>query len=521
MSDTTDNRITRLFTLDNVLCFLLTVYITLNIYFSSPMPLILSLIFGIGGFVFIKLLYKKADTLNISEYGHFEKRELLLFLTLILIVDIVAIAWNYPASMEPDAMSQYRQALKNKYTDWHPLFHTLIFFKLPTAIWQDYTSCAIFQCGFIALVLLYFCFFCRKYFLSKKLTTILLLFILANPIYLKMATKPLKDIPFSYCMMLATIFLIEIYITNGTWLKQKRNKILFGLVCFGIVFFRHNGIANFLLMIAALIIFYKDNQKFIIWFSTIFLVVRFIITVPVYNILDIGKNGGVSEMLGVPLNQISYIYNNGGIVFQDELAIMNRISNLENWKKFYRKNNFNNIKFKKGTPNNYDKEYVKQNYKEILKIWIHMAYRNPILACKSYFYVISPIWGISKRINFTESKHNKIEYCGPQWVRTTMDNYVLILEKTHLKHFLLDIGEGLMLILLSLSLTIRRMRLDYKALIPYILVLSNIVIIMCLITGSEKRFVYSSILCAYPLILYALCNKITRTASNSEAPLSA
>ncbi len=518
MSSTTDNRATTIFTLDNILCFLLTAYITLNIYFSSPMSFPLSLLFGIGGFISIKLLYKKADTLNNSGYGSFEKRELLLFLTLILIADILAIAWNYPASMEPDAMSQYRQAIKNKYSDWHPLFHTLIFFKIPTIIWQDYVSCAIFQCLFIALVLLYFCVFCRKYFLSKNQTIALLLLIIANPIFLKMATRPLKDVPFSYCLMLATIFLIEIHITNGEWLKQKRNKILFGLVCFGIVFFRHNGIANFLLMIAALIVFYKNNRMFVIWFTTIFLAARFIVTVPIYNMLDIGKNGGVSEMLGIPLNQMSYIYNNGGIVFQDELEIMNKISNLENWKRFYKKNNFNNIKFKKGTPNNYDKEYVKQNYSKILKIWLQIAYRNPSLACKSYLNVISPIWGITKRINFTRSKHIKIEYSGPHWIRKTMDNYVLILEKTHLKHFLLDVGEGLMLIILSLSLTIRKMRHNYRALIPYILVLSNVAVIMCLITGCEKRFVYSSILCSYPLILYALYNK--REESASKEPLS-
>ena len=91
---------------------------------------------------------------------------------------------------------------------------------------------------------------------------------------------------------------------------STKNKILFILMCFGTVFFRHNGIVNMILMTIFLIIFYPKSRKFLSIFLVSFLIIRGIITGPVYTLFDIKGNGGFGEMLGVPLNQIAYIYNN-------------------------------------------------------------------------------------------------------------------------------------------------------------------------------------------------------------------
>ncbi len=54
------------------------------------------------------------------------------------------------------------------------------------------------------------------------------------------------------------------------------------------------------------------------------------------------------------------------------------------------------------------------------------------------------------------------------------------------------------------ALKIRKCRHDCKTLTPYILVLSIVAAIMCLMTVFGTSFVYSSMLCSYPLMLYAL-----------------
>ena len=162
-----------------------------------------------------------------------------------------------------------------------------------------------------------------------------------------MATMPLKDIPFSYCLMIGTIFLIEIIISNGEWLENSRNKILFCVMCLGVVFFRHNGIANFILLIIPLIVVYKTNRKLLV-ILCIALTASKIMVAPILKRLGAEESWPASEIIGVslnhPLNTISYIYNNGGIVSEHDKEIMNNINKLENWKKYYDKHSFYNFK---------------------------------------------------------------------------------------------------------------------------------------------------------------------------------
>ncbi len=519
------SKIRQQLTLDDLLCLILTIYCFINalcsLYISSCFQeirgyaMFICLIIAFITFAGLKIVFKKTDKITLTKGNDFNKKEFLIYSLLILFACTISILWNYPASMHNDAMNQYRQALTNQYSDIHPIFHTLIFFKIPTLIWQSYASCAIFQCLFISVILLYFCHFCRVYFLNKRWTIALLSFILLNPTFLKMSTTPLKDVPFSYCIMLGTLFLTEIFITDGKWLEIRRNKILFCLTCFGIVFFRHNGIANFLLMIIPLIVFYKDNRKYLFILCTAFTISKFI-AAPIFNMLGANQIWSTSEIIGVPLNhplnQISYIYNNNGIVSEYDKEIMNNINKLENWKTYYNKLSF--YKLKKDR-NGYNESYVANNICEILKTWMHMAYNNPVLAIKSEVFITSGIWRISKPFNFMSDRHLKVEYSSPQLISNIMGRYVHFLQHTHLKNIMMDVAESLLLILFSLCITIRNMRRNPKAYLPFVLVLSNVMIITCIITSGAPRFVYSSILCAYPLVLYALFNKQTGPTNSS------
>ena len=336
-----------------------------------------------------------------------------------------------------------------------------------------------------------------------------------------MATTLLKDVPFSYCLMIGTMFLIEIIITNGEWLKNTKNKILFCLMCLGVVFFRHNGIANFIMMTIPLIVVYKTNRKLLVILCVV-LTLSKIMVAPILNKLGGGESWQASEIIGVPLNHplntISYIYNNNGIVLEHEKEIMSNINRLENWKKYYDKYSF--YIFKKAQ-NGYNDTYVAQNWDSILKTWLQLAYTNPVLAIKSEVYITSGIWRISNSFNFMSKKHLQVNYTGPQWISRIMNGYVQILQRTYLKNIMIDVGEGLLFIIFSLCLTIRKKPHNKNAYLPYVLVLSNVLVITCLVTSGTPRFVYSSILCAYPLILYALYNKQTKMAtSNKELTLA-
>lgn len=525
------SRIQQLLTLDNALCLILSICCSFNAFCSINMSsgfqgvnnysLPICIFIASVAFCIFKFVFKKTSNIQLTSHGDFKKRELSVYASLILIACTISVLWNYPASMHNDAINQYHQAISGQYNDTHPLLHTLIFFKIPSIIWNSYTSCAIFQCLFIFVILIYFCYFSRKYFLNQTQTIVLLTYILINPTFLKMATTPLKDVPFSYCLMIGTMFLIEIIITSGEWLETTRNKILFCLMCLGVVFFRHNGIASFILMTIPLIVVYKTNRKLLVTLFIVFTTSKIMIA-PILNILRSEESWPASEIIGVPLNHplntISYIYNNNGIVSEHNMEIMSNINRLENWRKYYDKYSFYN--FKKAH-NGYNDTYVAQNWGIILKTWLQMTYTNPVLAIKSEVYITSGIWRISNTFNFMSKKHLQVNYTGPQWISRIMNGYVQILQRTHLKNIMIDVGEGLLFILISLCLTIRKKQHNKKAYLPYVLVLSNVLVITCLVTSGTPRFVYSSILCAYPLILYALYNKQTKMAtSNNELTLA-
>ena len=133
-----------------------------------------------------------------------------------------------------------------------------------------------------------------------------------------------------------------------------------------------------------------------------------------------------------------------------------------------------------------------------------MVINNPVLALESYIHVSSAIWQLNtpngeiNSINFTFGPPNDITIFDK-----LMNNYIVINSDSILRLFFIDVGEGLFLMLLSLTILIKNKKINIKAFIPYILVLSNILVIALLITGREVRFIYSSILCSYPLILFA------------------
>lgn len=451
-------------------------------------------------FVLIKYIIQYLSTLKLKNDQKFNYKEFIIYGIILLISSIVSIFWNNPAAITDDSIKCYEQALTNTYSDWHPVFYTLIFYKLPMLIYENYLSCSIFQCIFISLILLYFCKFCRTYFLNKKSTILLLTFIVFNPIFLKYASGLIKDIPFSFCIFLGTIILIENFITEGEYLKSNLHKLIFILMCFGVTFFRHNGIVNILLMTLFLIIFYKENRKFLLIFLTSFLLIKILVTGPIYSSLQISSSGGIGEMLGVPLNQMSYIYNNSGKVTENNIKTMEKIADIDAWEKLYHPTSFNNIKVS-GT---YDREYCSKNYQTILVNWFEMVINNPYLALESYIHVSSAIWQLNtpngeiNSINFTFGPPNDITIFDK-----LMNNYIVINSDSILRLFFIDVGEGLFLMLLSLTILIKNKKINIKAFIPYILVLSNILVIALLITGREVRFIYSSILCSYPLILFA------------------
>lgn len=495
---------------NSIIIGLMSIFLTLNFIrinqdnFFTFETILVVIGLTIGIYFILKFVFNKVvDTAFEPTKNKITKKQWITYILIIIIPLIVGIIAYYPGYTSPDSITQYSQASGNyPWGDWHPLFHTLIFFKFPTLIHEGIISCTIFQCIFILCSMLIFCQFCRKYFLNHKLTIITLLLFVLNPTFIKMSVTLWKDIPYSYCLMFGTMILIALVKTEGKWIETLKNKILFIITCFGMVFFRHNGIICFVVMIVLLIILYKNNRKFYTIFGIIFLISKFIITGPIYNYFEIRPNGGIPEMLGVPMNQLSYIYNNGGELDEDQLEIMNNITPLEIWKEKYSIGEFNSIKWATKNDKGFDATYISNNTKDVLGLWKDLVIKYPTKAIRSYLEVTKCLWKIDRSTEFIDIETSSKE--DPNNVYRALVAYNNAIGDSFLRIFTIDIGEAIFYILIAVLVIMNKYKTNLKAYLPFLLVLCNFGVIMLLITGGETRFVYGSILCSYPLIIYAL-----------------
>lgn len=488
-------KLKKIFNLNNILLLLLAIYFVFCISYDREIRYFSFIPWTIIIFILFLFIQKFLDKIKFKSSKKIRLIEFAIYTYIIVIAIVFSIANNncYPT----DFTGIWNVLARGIYSDWHPFLYTIIFVKLPSIFYYSFYSCKIFQGFYIYVCLMYLCYFLRKYFLNIGTTIIILLLIVLNPSFLVMTSSLLKDVPFSYTILVGTMFLIEIVITKGEWISKTKNKVLFIIMCFFMVYIRHNGIANFLLMMILLIIFYKKYRKFYVSFFIIFITARVIITGPIYNFLNVKPNIGTAEMLGVPLNQIRYIEEHGkGFKkeYQDKIySIFKKECFNGNYSKYMY---FNEIKF--NCPDNLKK--LKSISLDVVRIWLDLAVKNPKLSLKNYLAITSIYWRIDHYKSFYCFQYNSRENNNGVYYYT---NFIF---KTPLKFLFIDLGSALFLILFSIYLIIRKGIDGIRRFIPYILVISNVIIVSCLVTGDEMRFAYPSITCTYPLIVYALYN---------------
>lgn len=432
------------------------------------------------------------------------KDDYLKWFLYIFLVMSVALYVYYPVNFTVDLKDQYGQVITGNYCDWHPIIHTLIFYKLPMLFITSKVMCSLFQMFFISIILLYFCHTLAKYGFNKKLITIILSLFILNTSFDLMAITPLKDVAFSYCIFLLTIFIMNIYLTNGKWMKKKTNFFFFFLASFGVAFFRHNGIVTFLLTMIFMIFIYKNIRKKSILIFLIILSLRFVFIPIIYEVNNINKTQAtLSEMVCILLNQISYVYNNEGDITDSQLKTLSKMQDLKKLKTYYNPYNYNSYKFNSDFYL-WQSYYINTHKKEFLTLWKDIVMKNKNMAFKSYFYSTYCIWhiGLDNDDNYKELYW--ISFSGNNINMEFQNNYFNYKKNINKLPFCIiniTVASGLFLIILSLLYCLIKSKEKLKLLTTYIPVGSNIMLMLILLPGRDTRFVYSNILCAFPLVI--------------------
>ena len=189
----------------------------------------------------------------------------------------------WPGAFMTDSMVQYGQAVTGEYDNWHPVIHTLLFFRLPLLLsggWKG--SVVLFQIILFSLALSY-AFSTLRRIAGERFALVSLAFVLLNPETTNLAVFPVKDTAFGIGALVLVSFTLRIFFSSGEWIRKPLNLLVFAAVLALTSLVRHNGVLFTvpLLFALCLLIPWKRLLALAACFAVLFCGIRF----PLYSAL--------------------------------------------------------------------------------------------------------------------------------------------------------------------------------------------------------------------------------------------
>ena len=166
----------------------------------------------------------------------------------------------FPGSFDWDNLDQWWQIQNHQYDTWHPVFHTLII-ALFSKIVNHYGFAVFMQLLLYSLVCGYLVYTMAKWRFPVWALVLTEFFLAANPQTHRILLFMWKDSALTVFMVLFTVYLVNIWKTNGQWLKKKRNLAVFILVLISISLVRHNGILYTIPLLILMLLFFRELRR--------------------------------------------------------------------------------------------------------------------------------------------------------------------------------------------------------------------------------------------------------------------
>lgn len=494
------------------LCLVLCAYLYLNIRQISSIVLMKGIGVIIIAYFLVKFIMDKLRNIEFSENKKATKmNKLLVFVATVIVVILVMMIWllaYFPGSFSPDSIRQYGQAIGGTYDDWHPVWHTLVFFTFPLKLFGTPASIIIMQIVYFSLILGYMSMTIFQ-LVSLKASILSIAYIILNPYTCYILLYPWKDVGFAMGVLLCSVFSVRlIYKIEST--EKLWKIILFGFGIASVTIFRHNAILFTAPLL--LVLFINVDRKTCVktfLFSVIFL---FVIKVPIYQALGVEKAGKrVVEVTGLPLTVIGNVVKETPDKMDEELSgFVYSIASPEEWQEYYKCGEFNRIKWT-GVDTSAVEE---QGYIGMIKLMIKCFKLSPQASFRAFFALTDMVYGFDTGLEgnigaYIEDNPYGIEYSDLRNVRCMeyVSNYSEFIDNSIFK-YLRTYG-----ICLFVLLVVFLSKLDFKSWVSWkkVLMIAPIYVYdfgtMLLLTGADSRFFFVTFLVTPLLIVYALCNK--------------
>lgn len=486
-------------------------YFYLNITHSKSVNGMFLIAVFIGSYKLMHIIIKKIKRCELIPLATTKKKKWLVFMITAFLTIGVMLIWifaYYPGSFSSDSIDQYRQALEENYNDWHPAWHTIIFFTLPLKIFGKAAAIIILQNIYFSLLMGYLALTIYEIG-DLKATFLSISFILLNPYVGHIMLYPWKDVAFALGALFCTVFAIRLVVmeenTKRTW-----KLIAFGVALASTTIFRHNAILYTLPLLIAISL--KTDKKTWLKVTIVTLISFFIIKVPIYNGLNVTKPGKrVLESTGLPLTVIANVVKETPDKLDEELTeFAYTLAAPELWEEKYSCGNFNSIKWEGINTSLVDKE----GYWGMFKLMLKCFQLSPGASLDAFISLTDVVYGFENGlegnvtteisgndygISYVDNPGKLVEMC-----REVVNNYSTFIDGTVFRYFR-TYGVCLAVVIVTFL-----GKLDFKSwnswkrtfmLIP---LLAYDFGTMLLLTGPDSRFFFITFWVTPLLIVYAL-----------------
>lgn len=285
----------------------------------------------------------------------------------------------YPGITSFDTNAQLLQGISlMPYSNHHPVFHTFIIScitKVGVAISESYNLgialCAIIQMIACALTFSFVIIYMSKQNVNSKVLVGTFLFFGFCPFVPQLSIAIWKDIPFTLCMTLFSICLIEIIRDASSFFENKIKLLALFILSLLIMLFRNNGLYILALAVPFIIGFNKEYWKRIVAVCVIPIIMYLIFIGPGFKMLKVEKSES-GEMLSIPVQQMARILKYKPEELSDEdVASMNEYISIVNAGEAYNPTISDPIK------NEFKEEKFNNDKLHIVKLYLKLAVKYP------------------------------------------------------------------------------------------------------------------------------------------------
>ena len=418
----------------------------------------------------------------------------------------------YPGGFSPDSLNQLEQVITGSYNNWHPVLHTWVFFWIPWQIFHHPAGITLYQILLFSLAVGYlYRVLCRRgcpmWFLIGSW-----LFLILNAQTARIMMFPWKDSALSIAALVIFTQIIEIYETDGAWLRKWHHFLSFTALCFLATVFRHNAILLTAPIYGIMLLFQKKERKTVLLSGLLVLLALWLLNGPVMALSNVeSPTARQEEVLGLPMTMLAEVF----IHTPEKLSakaydFLSCLATTEEWFGYYQTGDFNSIKMNSSLP--LVDLIENEGVKTVLRYTLEATLASPIPALRGFITLTQMVWNPSTPFGLY---YNPLPYCMDNSLGVIMGQSTALTqaltcfsdtaESLFLYLFTQNIGMIILIALFAAVTNVGRGKLSRAFMIFPMLIYDFGT--MLLLTGPDFRFFHFNFVIIIPLLYLILSGR--------------